>query len=61
MLARASHISETQSLDSEVQVYQVSLNDSKSRYVDIMFFLKNGYAPPHLNHTEKSDLRLKAK
>ncbi|MCY6488077.1 hypothetical protein, partial [Actinobacillus pleuropneumoniae] len=37
MLARASHISERQSPDSEVQVYEVSLNNSKSRYADIMF------------------------
>eukprot|EP00253_Pinus_taeda_P035379 PITA_35379 len=31
MLAGASHISEMQSLDSEIQVYEVSLNDFESR------------------------------
>lgn len=61
MLARASHILEIQSPDSEVQMYEVSLNDIESRYADIMFYLKNGYAPSHLNHTKKRALRLKAK
>ena len=61
MLAGASHISEMQSPDNEVQVYEVSLNDFESWYVDIMFYLKNGYAPPHLNHTKKRALMLKAK
>ena len=42
-------------------MYEVSLNDIESRYADIMFYLKNGYAPLHLNHTKKIALRLKAK
>jgi len=45
----------------EVQVYKVSLNDVESLYVDIIYYLKNGYAPPNLDHTKKRALRLKAK
>jgi len=61
MLVGESKISESQSPDSEVQIYEVSLNDSESRYADIIFYLKNGYTPPHLNYTKTRALRLKAK
>ena len=40
---------------------EVSLNDVESLYSDIIFYLKNGYAPPNLNYTKKRALRLKAK
>jgi len=59
MLAGASEISENSS--EEVQVCEVSLNDAESLYTDIIYFLKNGYAPTHLDHTKKRALRLKAK
>lgn len=42
-------------------MYEVSLNNIESRYADIMFYLKNGYDPSHLNHTKKRAIRLKAK
>jgi len=29
------------------------------QYVDLIFYLKNGYAPPKLKHKRKRDLRLK--
>ena len=45
----------------EVQVYEVSLNNAKSLYADIIYYLKNGYAPPNLDHTKKRALRLNAK
>jgi hypothetical protein len=45
----------------EVQMYEVSLNDVESLYADIIYYLKNGYAPSHLDHTKKRALRLKAK
>ena len=59
MLAGASQISEISS--KEIQMYEVSLNDAESLYVDIIYYLKNGYAPSHLDHTKKRALRLKAK
>ena len=40
---------------------EVSLNDAESLYADTIYFLKNGYAPTHLDHTRKRALRLKAK
>eukprot|EP00253_Pinus_taeda_P024756 PITA_24756 len=59
MLAGASQISEIPSI--EVQVCEVSLNDEESLYADIIYYLKNGYAPSYLNYTKKRALRLKAK
>lgn len=59
MLVGASLMSENPS--KEVQVYEVGLNHAKSLYDDIIYYLKNGYAPPNLDHTKKRALRLKAK
>eukprot|EP00253_Pinus_taeda_P022838 PITA_22838 len=59
MLAGASQIYENSS--EEVQMCEVSLNDAESLYADIIYFLKNGYAPSHLDHTKRRALRLKAK
>eukprot|EP00253_Pinus_taeda_P029794 PITA_29794 len=59
MLAGASQISKNSS--EEVQICEVSLNDAESLYANIIYFLKNGYAPSHLDHTKKRALRLKAK
>jgi len=42
-------------------MYEVSLNDAESLYVDIIYYLKNEYSPSHLDHTKKRALRLKAK
>ena len=43
MLAGASQISEIPS--KEVPMCEVSLNDAESLYADIIYYLKNGYAP----------------
>ena len=59
MLAGASLISEIPSI--EIQMCKVSLNNVDSLYVDIIFYLKNGYAPSNLDYTNKRALRLKAK
>lgn len=59
MLAGASLMSEIPS--AEIQMYEVSLNDVESLYADIIYYLKNGYAPSNLDHTKKRALRLKAK
>eukprot|EP00253_Pinus_taeda_P005043 PITA_05043 len=59
MLAGASLISKIPS--TEIQMYKVSLNIVESLYADIIFFLKNGYAPPNLDYTKKRALRLKDK
>ena len=59
MLARVSQISEIPSV--EVQVCEVCLNDEESLYADIVYYLKNGYAPSYLDYTKKRALRLKDK
>jgi len=42
-------------------MYEVILNNIESLYADIIFYLKNGYAPSNLDYTKKRALRLKAK
>eukprot|EP00253_Pinus_taeda_P026666 PITA_26666 len=59
LLAGALQIYEFPSV--EVQVCEVSLNDEQSLYADIIYYLKNGYAPSYLNYIKKRALRLKAK
>jgi len=59
MLAGAPLISKIPS--TEIQMYEVSINDVDSLYADIIFYLKNGYAPSNLDYTNKRALRLKAK
>jgi len=59
ILVGASQISEIPS--EEIQMCEVSLNDAESLYDDIIYYLKNKYAPSHLDHTKKRALRLKAK
>ena len=59
MLAGASQIPENSS--EEVHMYEVSLNDAESLYADTIYYLKNVYAPSHLDRTKKRALRLKAK
>ena len=61
MLAGASNLSTLQDSSDDLQVYEVSLNDIESRYVDIIFYLKNGYAPTPLNYKKRRALRLNAR
>ena len=60
MLTRASHLPTKDDQSTEVQLFEVNLNDSESQYVDLKFFLKNGHAPLYLNYTAKRALRIKA-
>lgn len=48
-------------LSSKEQMCDVSLNDIESLYANIIFYLKNGYAPSNLDYKNKRALRLKAK
>eukprot|EP00253_Pinus_taeda_P036593 PITA_36593 len=61
MLARPLNLSELQHPGDDVQIYEISLNETESRYVDIIFYFKNGYAPTQLNYTKKRALRLKSR
>lgn len=43
MLAGASNLLVLQYSGDDIQLYEVSLNDTESRYADIIFYLRNGY------------------
>ena len=44
-----------------MQISEVSLNDAQSQYIDLIFYLKNGYAPTQLSYKMKRVFLLKAK
>ena len=60
MITGASQLSIEQGQGNEVQIPEVSLNDAQSQYADLKFYLKNGYAPTHINYKTKRALRLKS-
>jgi len=61
MLAITSNLLALQNSSDDIQVYKVSLNDTESKYDNIIFILKNGYAPTQLSYKRKRALRLKAR
>eukprot|EP00253_Pinus_taeda_P006011 PITA_06011 len=61
LLAGASNIPESSDTDQPEIINQVSVTDSESQYADLIFYLKNGYAPPNLSYKNKRAIRLKAK
>eukprot|EP00253_Pinus_taeda_P022398 PITA_22398 len=58
---RASNIPESSDTYSSETINQISIIDSESQYADLIFYLKNGYAPPNLSYKNKRAIRLKAK
>lgn len=48
MIARASSISADEGSGNIVQISEVNLNESESQYFDLIFYLRNGFAPPEL-------------
>eukprot|EP00253_Pinus_taeda_P030545 PITA_30545 len=61
ILAGASDIPESSDTGPTEEINQISVTDSESQYADLVFYLKNGYAPPHLSYKSKRAIRLKAK
>jgi len=61
LLAGGSNIPESEHEDYIEEINQISITDSESQYANIIFYLKNGYAPPHLSYKNKRAIRLKAK
>eukprot|EP00253_Pinus_taeda_P016778 PITA_16778 len=57
----ASNIPESSDTDPTEEINQISVTDSESQYADLIFYLKNGYAPPNLSYKRKTAIRLKAK
>eukprot|EP00253_Pinus_taeda_P031222 PITA_31222 len=61
LLAGASNIQESGDTDQIEEINEISIANSGSQYVDLIFYLKNGYAPPNLSYKKKRAIRLKAK
>eukprot|EP00253_Pinus_taeda_P029433 PITA_29433 len=61
ILVGASNIPESSDTGPTEEINQVSVTDSESQYADLIFYLKNGYAPPNLSYKIKRAIRLKAK
>eukprot|EP00253_Pinus_taeda_P022767 PITA_22767 len=61
LLAGASNIPKSSDTNQSETINQISIIDSESQYADLIFYLKNGYAPPNLSYKRKRAIRLKAK
>eukprot|EP00253_Pinus_taeda_P007727 PITA_07727 len=61
LLAGASNIQESGDTKHIEEINQISITNSESQYVDLIFYLKNGYAPPNLSYKNKRAIRLKEK
>eukprot|EP00253_Pinus_taeda_P005486 PITA_05486 len=61
LLAGASNILESGDTEHTEEINQVSITDSKSQYANLIFYLKNGHAPPNLSYKNKRAIRLKSK
>eukprot|EP00253_Pinus_taeda_P010488 PITA_10488 len=61
LLARASNIPESGDIDHVEEINLISITNSESQYADLIFYLKNGHAPPNLYYRNKRAIRLKAK
>eukprot|EP00253_Pinus_taeda_P018495 PITA_18495 len=61
LLAGASNIPESGDTDHIEEINQISITDFESQYADLIFYLKNGHAPPNLSCKNKRAIRLKSK
>eukprot|EP00253_Pinus_taeda_P032840 PITA_32840 len=59
LLAGASNIPESSVTNQFEEINQISIADSESQYADLIFYLKNGYAPPNMSYKSKRAIRLK--
>lgn len=58
MVALGSNNTTEDDSTNNFEVSEVCLNDTKFQYVDLIFYLKNGYAPVELDFKKKRALRL---
>eukprot|EP00253_Pinus_taeda_P018977 PITA_18977 len=61
LLAGAPNIPESSDTDQFEEINQISIAESESQYDNLIFYLKNGYAPPNLYYESKRAIRLKEK
>eukprot|EP00253_Pinus_taeda_P028458 PITA_28458 len=57
----ASNIPKSGDTDHIEEINQISITNSESQYADLIFYLKNGHAPPNLSYKNKRVIRLKSK
>lgn len=50
MLVEASNIHEPEGTEETKEINQISTTDPQSQYPDLIFYLKNGYAPSNLSY-----------
>ena len=56
LLTGESNIPPIADIGNNAHIYEVSVIDVESEYADLIFYLKNGYAPPECNHKRKRAL-----
>jgi len=61
LLAGASNIREHEGSNPIKKINEISITNPESQYVDLLFYLKNGYAPSNLSYKNECVLRLKEK
>eukprot|EP00253_Pinus_taeda_P010379 PITA_10379 len=61
LLAGASNIPKSGDIDHIEEINQISITNFESQYADLIFYLKNGHAPPNLSYKNKWAIRLKSK
>ena len=61
LLAGASNIQESEGTKHTEEINQISITDPESQYADLIFYLKNGYAPSNISYKNKRAIRLKEK
>lgn len=59
LLSGGFNIPESEDTDHEQEINQISTTNSESQYADLIFYLKNGYAPPNLSYKNKRAIILK--
>eukprot|EP00253_Pinus_taeda_P003411 PITA_03411 len=60
LIAGASNIPKSGDTDHIEEINQISITGSESQYADLIFYLKNGHAPPNLSYKNKQAIRLKS-
>lgn len=61
LLAGASNIQEYEGTNNIKEINELSTINLESQYVELIFYLKNGYAPSNISYKSKCAIRLKAK
>jgi len=60
-LAGASNIQEPEITKDIEEINQISITNPESQYADLIFYLKNRYAPSNISYKNKRAIRLKEK